>query len=983
MSGQDGARGYLLQAMICVLDSLSDHGWTSIEIEPNHESEKVDVIWNYPSRRKAVQVKHSTNRIGLPDATKWAEELLTSISADDYVLRLLGPIASSLPPESGRIGPVTVPIPEAVNISALRKNAAHDLDLYLTSTPSLPVLRPVVREIIVDALCNQFGGLSTTGAIFSRGDFDQILATWIREILVQGGHSLDSSKAANDRCGKLEALIHSSHGRRISRWQAAGLLREVAKTLSANEEIGKLPFELLPSEQSPLRLVVAPLGAGKSLAAERYFESTVRAALQSVESPIPVFLNAGSLNDTLEGAIRAASNGIGDPHSSGVCFVLDGLDDLSAHAAQLRLSEARTIVNAWPRTRALLTSRPMRCWSGIEEIVATNRLEEPESLRLVSISSSLDEADIRHASWHWSGVLKETIRVPLFALLLGRTLRSGSQMRQFSRAGLIAHLVECSIGDSFTDGESGAEVCRKLASECLDRGGGVPLNEFGHRSAIEHLHSAGLIEFADSMVSFPLPVLTQWFAAQALVHGDVSPESLWSYPGRVDRWLTAVAIAVGTGGQETADNLLTRIAKQDPGLLPAVVDEATMNWGLDKGVKPPDARDAASRLRNAMDSLISGLGDVAGVIAPINPNTGKSLPVGARIEREWLMAGWNQNADTDEFESLPPYVRPPAGGTIGSNVFPGPEGLLQFTYGSVRPHWVEVRGVRPGAQSAWEWRWVIEQLQTTLKNRLVPGSIFEVFARPLITESAWHASLTLLNRNRFWSEPISVKELESRLPCSLKALQERSSDFETTVVKVGWKKVDVTWLGLECANLESSGLAEIHPPLPLPDLPQDEIHKLSFPWQWYTEKRALERIGAVFRLSLAAYTQIVQQWFGTMAFRLDRAATLPARLSIDVDLQQKANGMMSDPLLMVTWEPLAKAATTQLVLRQKAVDFMVFESEVYSKLRDRLVQFRPDHAESLGTVIGHQRGSDLFSDYAVRNLVYEWLQDDLRSIHWI
>ena len=45
MSGQAGARGYLVQSLICVLNSIDDHQWHSLSIEPNLASDKVDVIW--------------------------------------------------------------------------------------------------------------------------------------------------------------------------------------------------------------------------------------------------------------------------------------------------------------------------------------------------------------------------------------------------------------------------------------------------------------------------------------------------------------------------------------------------------------------------------------------------------------------------------------------------------------------------------------------------------------------------------------------------------------------------------------------------------------------------------------------------------------------------------------------------------------------------------------------------------------------------
>src|SRR5207247_207654 len=91
MGGQAGGRGYLIQALVSVLDALTnDREWTSITLEPNLASDKVDVLWQYPTRRKVVQVKSSQNQISVPDVKAWAEELEASVTADEYEIRLIG-----------------------------------------------------------------------------------------------------------------------------------------------------------------------------------------------------------------------------------------------------------------------------------------------------------------------------------------------------------------------------------------------------------------------------------------------------------------------------------------------------------------------------------------------------------------------------------------------------------------------------------------------------------------------------------------------------------------------------------------------------------------------------------------------------------------------------------------------------------------------------------------------------------------------------
>jgi len=832
-----------------------------------------------------------------------------------------------------------------------------------------------------------FGSILKQSQDFTIDKLDRLIQLLRKELRPMGRPLGVETSAVPDELAtsqqKLEQLLAESHGRRVARWQSAGVTRLVAIELSRDELVGKLPEQSLPNENSPLKLVVAPLGAGKSLAAERYFEACVRTNLRSAVAPIPVYVEALNVHDGLERAIHSACNGLGDPTAIGACFVVDGLDDLSTRSAQRLLSEARAIVNSWPSSRAILTSRSMRCWGGLEECVTIAPLDESSALRLVATSSSRSESEIQRIHWHWSSNLKEAIRTPLFAILFGKNLKDGRESSRISRAGLIAHLVESAIETRLLNSDGIKRACRKLATECLDRDGAIPASELEPRQIIEELLPTGLVAEVNGLLRFPLPVITQWFAAQAIVEGEVNAESFWRYPGRIDRWRSAIAIVAGTGSEKTVERVLTPIAKHDPGFLMTLIDEATSHWNLDIGAPPPNAMDAARRLRNAMIACKAGIGIVGEIITPINPQTGHLLTTAARTDGEWLIAGWSTNGGDAEVDSLPPQIRPPGPSKVGENVLPGHEEMLQFTYGFVRPYWFSVRGARPGRQSAWAWRWVVEHLQTMLKERLQPASIFDFCAAPLVTESAWHAANSLLSRSGDRAEPISLKTIECNLPLSIQKLKSLSQAFQPTIVKIGWKKVDLTMLGVECQRLDKLGATELLPPLPLPDQTQRVLPHTSFVWERFSTSRTFERISAVFQLSLRAYTEIVEEWFAPIAMRLDRFAILPARILVEIDMKAGPNPMLSDPKLRITWEPLPNGSLTEVVLQAGDFNFCAFDSDACTRLHERAIQMRPERAESIGVVICNSGSHDMFADFSIRKLVYSWLEDDLRKIHWI
>jgi hypothetical protein len=180
MSGQAGGRGYLMQAVITVLDAVTDDpAWTALALEPNLASEKIDVVWYYPNRKKVVQIKSSQNQITVRDVRIWANDLKASLPCAEHELRLIGPVSAGVAKLRAHDS-VLIPTPQSLDLEGLLHQAAHKLDLYLRGR-NLPPHPPKVRESIVLTLVAKLAGYATAGAPVVREAFDTILRTWITE----------------------------------------------------------------------------------------------------------------------------------------------------------------------------------------------------------------------------------------------------------------------------------------------------------------------------------------------------------------------------------------------------------------------------------------------------------------------------------------------------------------------------------------------------------------------------------------------------------------------------------------------------------------------------------------------------------------------------------------------------------------------------------------------------------------------------------
>jgi hypothetical protein len=182
MGGQHSLRGYLIQAIITVIDSLNNNDWSSVTLEPNNESEKVDIKWIYPNNdKKVVQVKSSINIFKFSKAQKWCEDLENSSSeANSYELVLVGHPDEKLI-GLDKIGNVSIAPFKSLNIGSLLDEASVRIDKFY-ETHGKPKITASVRELLVKVLIQEINFNAISGREILRAEFESLLLEWISNI---------------------------------------------------------------------------------------------------------------------------------------------------------------------------------------------------------------------------------------------------------------------------------------------------------------------------------------------------------------------------------------------------------------------------------------------------------------------------------------------------------------------------------------------------------------------------------------------------------------------------------------------------------------------------------------------------------------------------------------------------------------------------------------------------------------------------------
>lgn len=198
MGGKEGAWGYLSQAVVAVINSLSDNTWTHVQIEPDTNNDKVDIAWFRDGENlEAVQVKSSKNNFPLPDVLSWIETLINDVSnASLYRLILIGTCSDTTKKAFNRINENKATtedwkgnsflegFTERIKIQlenndheALESKIMRYLGQFLAKNQKHP--SHFNLELMANALGYQFMRFSTNGEKISREEFEQQLLEWV------------------------------------------------------------------------------------------------------------------------------------------------------------------------------------------------------------------------------------------------------------------------------------------------------------------------------------------------------------------------------------------------------------------------------------------------------------------------------------------------------------------------------------------------------------------------------------------------------------------------------------------------------------------------------------------------------------------------------------------------------------------------------------------------------------------------------------
>jgi len=881
---------------------------------------------------------------------QWARDVVRSVVGDTPFLR---PWLFEYTPASS----------EEVSRGYLRKVREADFFVWLVGEKTTVPVRNEVREALrngvrmlvfklpaevrtrdTQALLDEVGSRAKYALVSSRDSLGSEITGALNDELIRAVRQRPGTEPLS---AWMDEQARRSRTRCIVGWVAAGVPYPIAASLADDPAVAPSltrSFE----EDERVRLIFGPLGAGKSLIANRLFQAAIQAYKNDHQESIPIYIRGISIaaGSSLEEALLAQLPTRGLPTDQGVFVVVDDITHLGIHGALRLVSEAQTLVDHYPHSCFTFTSREVPGLVGGWAHAFIKPLPEPAALELVNRLSggSYDEIDVRY---RWPQSIRASIQTPLFAVLLGNYLRSSSAKAPRSSVEMVSSTANRALERVELDERDLRGLLCKLARVCISqRNDMVAKHDVGPDSDIRHLVSTGLVTSEGNNIGFSLQLMLHWYGSLALGQRDPTPTEIVRGRAVLDSWYEPLLLLIRTGDYETVTEYLDLIAQHDPGYAANAVHEAIDRWPDDLSPALPPERECEIRIRSCMTSWIRGIGGIAKRIAPVDEN-GEVMPVRVKTDGNALRFAW--------YRGPAPEGRAP---NLPRDIFgTGKEALKwrgnTFTY--------------VPAQSAWPWRLTLESLRSNLTQLLGAYDLVPETG-PGLHEAVWNCALSMLNHGSLRRDPLPLRLL--RIPSHVP--DETRMQGQLRGLRVGpFRRV--------IESYAAEGSHELPPPWPTADL---RLSQRSGPiLSTYSPERLKSRLEAIFAGALAMYRELVEKWFDSFATRLGVYSLMP--VWIKGVLWHTPEDAYGKSVLFWYMRPIAAGDEDSVEISLGDPRVTGSNHELLNELHVLSNECRPERGR-FASVSTHFTDASVFvHSYPITNLAYEWLWEDLERLKWV
>lgn len=662
------------------------------------------------------------------------------------------------------------------------------------------------------------------------------------------------------------------------------------------------------------------------------FQKQAKAFLNDVDDRLPIYLKSNSIG-SLKSKIEKEY--FFNNYNKYIVFI-DGLDELDYSLVDKIIDEVMFLEELWKNCYFILTTRPMSSISN-DNIKYLPVLKENEIVEIIeSISGKGYGSTI---GFRLDKDIKDAIERPFFCILFALSIKDNYNDFIFDRNRMIDYLVNKSIAKLSIQREKIYDQIIRLSIIFINkRLGKIHFSELGSDFDIDDLLKSGLIYKDNSeYLYFPLPIIAQWLSAEGVRLKYMNIDEIVKSEEQIIKWRYPLSILFGKLTYNESKDIFGEIVRKYPGVASIIIRDGI------KSVRQsdlPTSIECGKMLQECMKKWIEGLGNLAYLIAPFR--YGKIADLGVDADGIGISVSWNKKSYNEDIKSLTAKE-------------------LLFWGGNSRSH-------VPVAQSIWPWIDTLEYLSDNLK-RIIKQRPLLLEDGILVDEYIWNLSCRLTNKGNLYDDAISISEIE----------KYRKYSYATNF-HINHTVIDMKFYFNEIDKLINRGQIFINAPWPKHDIPC----KGNGGWVWdtYSDQRILEKTIFIYENAIKEYLRIVEKWFPLIKENLSLYNLLPVKLNGDIHISRE-NEYHIGPTMDWHFEVLPKDEKSYVNFRLVDIKSRRNKNvENYSQVWRELRGMRREKSEWIHSLSGG-RILDIFGYNLVTNLVFEWLESDLKNIGWI
>ncbi len=745
----------------------------------------------------------------------------------------------------------------------------------------------------------------------------------------------------------IEKEARHSRLRCIQGWVSAGVSYSVAATLADDDSVGpSLMREFEEGER--VRLIVGPLGSGKSLAANRILQRAIQSHKYDSQAAIPIHIAGDVLaGSSLEEALLARLPGREALSiDQGVFAVIDDVTQISSERCLELFAEAKSLVERSPHSTLTFTRRELGELDIGWPYARISMLEESAALDIVNKVSGgvYSTVDLRY---RWPESVRSSIQTPLFAVLLGNYLRNLDGRSPRSAIETVRNLADKVMSRSSSDQQDVRESLCRLARLCIGQQGAmVAKSNVGDESDVRRLVATGLVRAEGNTIGFILQLIRDWYGSLALKQRLPAPTDIVQDRSILDSWHESLLLLIRGGDYDTAFEYLDQIANHDPGYAATAVHEAIDKWPDDSSPSLPPENECEERMHSCMASWVSGIGDLAMRIAPIDDH-GQVLPIRAKTDQNALRFAWfGGDASRDGVPDLP-------------------RGIL--TTGADALNWRGATFTHVSSQSSWPWRLTLESLVSNLEQ-LLRNHHFVPQTGIGLHEAVWNCALGMLDLGSLRRDAIPLNRI--RVPSSIP---------DEAYMPGRIRGLRAQHFRMLAHSLADRGGSELPPPWPTADL--QLAGKSGLILSTYSAERLRSRLEVIFSGALEMYRQLVETWFKPFSTRMSVYSLLPVQLQ--GVLRHTPESCRDKSVLFWYMQPITDEADDKVKIQLGDPRSVGGDRNLLDTLHSLANESRPDRGRFASVSTHTTAASSFVHSYPTMNLAYSWLWTDLENLKWI